>query len=301
MMSKKEAFFISLFVIVFITGSAFYMRYWNRSNAIASAPVNNQQQARNTALASCSAQPALKTWALPKELNEISSNILVSSTKMACIQDNDGFIFFYDLANKRIDSKLKFAGPGDYEGLTLVANTFYVLRSDGFLFEVQPGNSADPTVKTYDLPLSAENNVESLCYDNTNNRLLVAVKEKDLTEKDKKGVYAFDLSKKQMSTAPVFYIQGDEKASSGKKKKKKNTIKPSEMAINPITKEFYVLNGPRSELLILDGSGNIKSTIQLDKNLFPQPEGLCFGPKGELYISSEASKKGNAIIAQVKL
>lgn len=39
--------------------------------------------------------------------------------------------------------------------------------------------------------------------------------------------------------------------------------------------------------------GTIKAFQFIDKDLMPQPEGICFSPEGELYISSEG-KKGEA-------
>jgi uncharacterized protein YjiK len=250
---------------------------------------------------------AYQTWTLPDELKEISSHALAGNDRMACIQDNDGIIYIYNLQSKEIEEEINFAGKGDYEGLARVGNAYWVLRSDGFLFEVQPRQGGKPVVTTYDLPLTLENDTESLFYDSAQNRLLVAVKEKDLTEADKKGVYAFDLAKKRMSTDAVFFIDGDRKETDreeekdGKKKKKKNEVKPSEIAIHPKTGEIYVLNGPESELLIVEPSGKIKSTRKLDKNVFPQPEGMCFSGDGNLYISSEAGKKHPAVIAKIEL
>ncbi len=53
------------------------------------------------------------------------------------------------------------------------------------------------STKTYDLPFDVENDTGShMLLDRENNRLLIAVKEKDLTEKIK-GVYAFDRKKNE--------------------------------------------------------------------------------------------------------
>lgn len=247
-----------------------------------------------------------KEWAMPKELKEISANVFVDDVRMACIQDNDGIIYIYNLQTENIDEQIPFADKGDYEGLALVRNIYYVLRSDGVLFEVQPQKGKAPLVKTYETPLKAENETESVCFDNDNNRLLVAVKTKDLHEKDKKGIYAFDLTTKQMSTTAVVYIESkvgidDNEENNGKgrkKKKEKAVIKPSDIAIQPSTKDFYILDGPSARLFITDAKGNIKSRFELDRNILPQPEGICFSKSGDIYISSEANKNKHGMIVK---
>jgi hypothetical protein len=262
-----------------------------------------------------------QVWRLPKELNEISANVLLNGNRMACIQDKAGIVFIYDLEAKAITSQIPFSTNGDYEGLAVVGNTFYVLRSDGMLYEVQSrGGSGKPHVVTYDLPFGASNDTEPMCYDSAHDRLLVGTKEGDLSGNGTNGVYSFDLRTKKMSTNEIFDIssakgnENDEhkkknsneneknKKKNDKKKSEKNIdIKPSEIAIHPGTRDVYILDGPKSELLIADQTGHIKSVTQLDRKTFPQPEGMCFSAAGELYISSEGGKNGTGVIARVRL
>lgn len=309
-MSRKEAIFLSLFVLVFAAGFIFYMKkiYKPKPAQAATQPAANQTASAAVTVAT-PPSPGYQTWTLPDVLKEISGNVLAGNDRMACIEDNEGIIYMYNLQSKKIDEEIQFAGKGDYEGIALVGDVYWVLRSDGFLFEVQPAKGGKPAVKTYDLPLTTENDTESLFYDREHKRLLVGVKEKDLTEKEKKGVYAFDLDKKRMNKEAAFYIDGekkdkddkDEDDKGKKKKKKKKEVKPSELAIHPKTGEIYVLDGPDSELLIVEPSGKIKSIQKLDKDVFPQPEGMSFSSDGSLYISSEAGKKGQAVIAKIEL
>jgi hypothetical protein len=306
-MSRKEVIFLSSFVLVFAAGFIFYMKkiYKPKTVHTTSQPAASQTASPTVAIES-PPSPGYQTWTLPDVLKEISGNVLAGQDRMACIEDNEGIIYIYNLQSKKIDEEIKFAGKGDYEGIARVGDVYWVLRSDGFLYEVHPVQGGKSTVKTYDLPLTSENDTESLFYDSENKRLLVGVKEKDLTEKDKKGVYAFDLDKKTLNKEAVFYIDGGKKdkeeADKGKKKKKKKKeVKPSDLAIHPKTRDIYVLDGPESELLILEPSGKLKSTQKLDKDVFPQPEGLCFSEDGHLYISSEAGKKGKAVIAKMEL
>jgi hypothetical protein len=303
-MSKKEALWMITIVVVFLGGFFYYMKFIFKPKP---------KQPTEILATSTGPKPVLsvekKEWPLPKELKEISANVFLDDVRMACVQDNDGIIYIYNLQSESVDEKIKFADNGDYEGLAIVQNTFYVLRSDGFLFEVQPQKDKTPLVKTYDLPLEMENETESLCYDSENNRLLIGVKEHDLQEQDKKGIYGFDLKTKQMSTNAVLYIDSKvsiddndddgKKNDKGKKKKKgKAEIKPSGIAIHPTSRDLYILDGPSSRMFIADSKGNIKSKIQLDKKVFPQPEGLCFNKSGELYISSEGGKDGQGVIVK---
>lgn len=237
-----------------------------------------------------------KHWSLPEELLEVSAITWAGDDRIACIEDNDGVIYFFDVAAGRVTDQLRFTGKGDFEGLTLAGSVYYALRSDGTLFEVKPGGN-EPSVKTFEGPFSSRNDCESLAYDAANNRLLVGVKEQDLTDPQRKGVYAFDLKSKTFDSKAVYYISG---ATEGKKKGK-GTVRPSDIVLAPGGEGLYVLDGPRSLLLRTDNDGAVTQSIQLDKSLFPQPEGLCFAPNGDLYLSSEGTKKHPGTLARVQL
>lgn len=245
----------------------------------------------------------LDRWEMPEELLEISSNAFIDADRVACIQDADAIIYTYNLKTRKIENRLTFGKPGDFEALSVVGNTFYALRSDGHLFEVQPSTSGNPSVKEYDLPLGFVNETEPMFYDEPNNRLLVGVKEKDPQSSDYKGVYSFDLKTKTMASKPVMTIPASHEPgeNSSSKKKKAVPIKPSEIVLDPKTGDLFVLNGPHAEFLIVSKDGALKQVIQLDKSIFPQPEGMCFSPDGALYISSEGGKKAAGIIARVEL
>jgi uncharacterized protein YjiK len=251
----------------------------------------------------------VEAWEMPGELKEISSIAFIDADRIACVQDQQGAIFIYNIKAKAIEKQLKFGKKGDYEGVVVVGSTFYVLRADGFLIEVSADGKA---VKEYDLPLNVENDTEPMFYEKLKNRILVGVKEKDPTNANGKGVYSFDLATKKMALTPVVVLTGTDdnnreavketgkgKKDKGKKGKGGSSFNPSEIAIHPKTGEIYALNGPKSEFMIFDAQGKMTNKYDLDKQIFPQPEGLTFSPSGDLYISSEASKKTGGIIARV--
>src|SRR6185503_12340576 len=112
----------------------------------------------------------------------------IDSTRVATIQDRSGTIFIYNLKNEKVEKQIKFGEPGDYEGIAFAKGSYFVLRADGYLFEV---NAQGMVLHEYDLPLTTKDDTESLLYDAPNNRLLIGQKEggKDVT---KKGIFVFD-------------------------------------------------------------------------------------------------------------
>ena len=133
-------------------------------------------------------------WDLPEVLREISGLAYIDDQRFACIQDEEGTIFIYNTSSREIEKKIPFAGTGDYEGITVKGSTAFVARADGKLFQVDiSGNK--PDVKQYSTGLTVEHNVEGLCYDETNNRLLLAIKNDEPGNKSYKGIYSFDLAK----------------------------------------------------------------------------------------------------------
>lgn len=83
-------------------------------------------------------------WELPDILEEVSGIEWIGDGKIACIQDEDGIIFIYNLYSHKIETEIKFADPGDYEGIAIDDKTAYVLRSDGSIFKIQQFQSSKP-------------------------------------------------------------------------------------------------------------------------------------------------------------
>ncbi len=234
-----------------------------------------------------------KKWELPAVLAEISGLSHLEGDRFACVQDEVGKIFVYNLALSRIEKEIRFAGAGDYEGIAMVGRDAWILRSDGKLFEVTNMMGDAPVVHSHDTPLNPGINLEGLCHDSQNNRLLVAVKDGGRGSREHKEIYAFDLARKHMEGKPVFRIDMSnpvfEDGNSRKKKKQSDIFMSSGIAINPLTRDMYVVDGRRSRLLIMDKDGKASRLFDLDRKLFPQPEGIAFKPTGDLFISNEGN------------
>jgi len=204
-----------------------------------------------------------KVYELSKELKEISGIEYMPDNSIACIQDEDGEIFIYNLSTSQIDRSIPFAEKGDYEEIAKVGEDFFVLRSDGTVFHKQPNQT-----KTYDTPLSDKDDTESLCFDKYNDRLIIGSK------KGHKSFYAFSLENFSLAKAPLFSIN-DKK------------FNPTAVEIHPQTQEFYVLSKER--IFIFSKEGTLKEQLDLDPSLFSQAEGISFKEDGTLFISNEAN------------
>ena len=304
---------IIISIIVLLLSTAFVVRFVLDKNPLepkATLKKNESKKNESKKSDSPAGEPEkfgvtiVNRWDVPEILKEISGHEYIGDQRFACVQDELGKIFIYNTSTEKIEKEIPFASAGDYEGLALNGTTAYVLRADGQIFEVGNYNSGKPEVKQHKTHLTQKQDTEGMAFDKANNRLLISVKGKEPESDDYKGIYAFDLTSKEMKREPVFKIDllNDLFASSnsGKskkvKKKKSGALNPSEIAIHPTSGEIYITDGSDPRLLIMDKKGVITSLIKLEDSAFSQPEGISFSPTGKLYISNEGTKKAGNIL-----
>ena len=243
----------------------------------------------------------LQRWDLPKELEEVSGLAYYRKNQLACIQDEDGIFYIYDLKKNEIGRKDQFAKKGDYEGVEVIKDTAYVLKSNGEVFYFKIKKQGIGEVKKIKTDLSKSNDAEGLGYEEKSGELLIACKEdpgtKKINIKKSRSIYRIDLAENKFKKKPKYIIEGksynkmlEEK---GLSKKKHKPFKPSGIAVHPKNDHIFIIGTVGKMMIVLSPDGEIKDLIPLDPKIFWQPEGICFSPNGDLYISSEGrGKKG---------
>ncbi|MFD1095877.1 hypothetical protein [Salegentibacter chungangensis] len=244
----------------------------------------------------------LKKWDLPIELEEISGFVMLSDDRLACIQDEEGIIFIYNLNKEEIEEEYEFGGNGDYEGLAVNGNDAYVLKSNGTIYEVKDYASSSRKVREIQTVLTARQNTEGLSLDTKNNRLLITLKDSEKDDENFKNIYAYDLGLNKLSTEPVIKIDLRDSVFSGLKANQlTRKMSPSEISIHPSTGEYYIVDGPRPKLLILDKNGKPRDLYLFDPVKIAQPEGIGFTSDGRLFISNEGhGDPGNVMELQLE-
>jgi uncharacterized protein YjiK len=240
-----------------------------------------------------------KEWIMPNELSEISGISFLDDHTLACVQDEKGFIFLYDLKNSEITKRIKFAGKGDYEGISLVGNTAYVITGEGTLYEVNDFLT-DPKVNTYYLNLKSSEESEAICYDHFANRLLLAFKN---NEKDSvaPGIFAFDLNTKTMIDSSI--IKVDLQTVHQKKKDRGSFAKlwePADIAIDAVNQKILVTDAINGHLLTLSMNGGFEKITPIGSKKIEHPEGISVGSDGSIFICNDANTKGKGKIVKFR-
>ncbi|WP_300438128.1 SdiA-regulated domain-containing protein [Christiangramia sp.] len=240
-------------------------------------------------------------WELPLELNEISGIHWMGNEQIACVQDEEGIIFIYDLSASKIVKQYKFAENGDYEAMAFLNNEFWIAESNGKLFNIKSLDGTEKEAEVTELEFEYRNNIEGLAA-NKDGDLWLAVKEKNLDNSSGyRGIYSFNPETKILNSDPVVKIQYDDpKFEVLKTKNPRKLIRPSGLAFSPLTGELHVLDAEFQKILIINASGKIKELYLLDPAEFAQPEGICFSPTGRLFIANE-SLGGPANITEIKI
>jgi len=231
-------------------------------------------------------------FVMPSFLEEISGLTYLAPNQLAALNDEHGRIYVYDIKQKKIVQRIRFEGNGDFEGLELVGKDMYAIKSNGQMFRFNI--EVDGVVETIDGPFNHNNNLEGLGYDKKSDNLLSALKESgDVASVKVKGkaVYGYNLSSKTFSKTPLFVLNdADLERVLGANHTK---LRPSGIAVHPITGEIYMVASVGSALVVFDNSGKPKNLTLLKKSLFPQPEGITFSPNGDLFISNEGDGDGD--------
>ena len=233
-------------------------------------------------------------WSLSDSLAEISGIVLLKNSNILAIEDIHPILYEIRLTDtvgvitrktefRKIDDE-KF----DFEDIAMIGDTVYALWSHGAVFKIvkQKKGVTSQRAKTW---LRKDNNTEGLAFDPVTGNLLIACKEDAGVEDAKKStraVFIFDIKSDSLITEPFMLIdKKDFENVAGEKV----DFYPSAIGVHPVTHDIYIVSTKDTKAIAqFNHEGKLKAFDYLDKTILPQPEGICFDEKGDLFISTEA-------------
>lgn len=231
---------------------------------------------------------APEKFTMPGSLLEISGIAFYKGLPdtIYAIQDEEGKLFRLPWKVSR-QMNAKFGKKGDYEDLAILKEKVIVLKSNGTLYSF-PFRDAiyedvDSVQEWKDIIPKGE--YEGMFGDPATGDLYVLCKKCEEDDPSEKVTgYVLSLGD-SIALKSTFSIDVEQiKAFTGKVKR---GFRPSGLARNPLTGDWFIVSAVNKLLISADSNWKIKETCPLNVNLFNQPEGIAFDNQGNLYISNE--------------
>lgn len=209
------------------------------------------------------------------------------------ISDEKGYLYKIHLTKNFLIEKWKFDKTHDFEDVYFLDSTFYVLESNGNIHTInfsEKGDTIFTRKNVFPAKGKNKNEFESLYYDEQRKAFILICKDCQGDKKSSLTAWGYD-PLTGIYTPAVFTINVD--AIAKKTGKEEIKFKPSAAAINPKTRDLWILSAVNHLLVVTDGNGIFKDAFYLNPGKFTQPEGISFTPWGDLLISNEAGSKYN--------
>lgn len=248
-----------------------------------------------------------KRSALSDSLIEISGITFFQNDRLLAIEDLHPILYEIKLGDSTgvIINKLEFEQTDkekfDFEDLAAIGDTVYALWSHGAIFKITKQAKGYVSEKTR-TALKKENNTEGLAYDPSTGNLLVACKDDAGLENEKgstRAIYEFDTKADSLKPTPFMLIKkSDFENVAGDKV----DFHPSAIAVHPVSHDIFVISTKDTKCIAqFSHDGKLKAFDYFDKEMLPQPEGICFDKPGNLYISTQSRHGRPAYIYEFSL
>ena len=236
---------------------------------------------------------------MPESLMEISGIAFSKGNPdtVYAIQDEEGKLFKLHWKEKK-QTHTKFGKRGDYEDLAIGNGKVFVLKSDGRIFSFPLTEAAyEETGKVKEWnSLLPSGEYEGIFADEQTGKLYVLCK--SCPGDKKSGLLSGYIFQSGESIVPTGRFSLDLHAIPAMADRIKRGLRPSALAKNPVTGEWFILSSVNKLLVIADDQWKVKNAVHLNANEFNQPEGIAFDSRGNLYISNEGDdlSEGNILL-----
>src|SRR5882762_4258993 len=235
----------------------------------------------------------LAMWIMPAQLREISGLALTSRGTVLTHDDNSGRVSEIDPKTRILVKGFSLVGnqKDDFEAIAIAGNDIYLMASDGKLFRFREGADGQQVqFILFDTGLRKQCEFESLTYEADSTRLVMACKRildkqapKDLV------IYRMPLPLNR-ATFTLLHVPLQQVVGSNKWK----GFRPSDMTIDPFTRNYVIIASHEKGLLVLTPDGDVVRSEPLPGD-HQQPEGVAITRDSILLISDEANVKPAAI------
>ena len=235
----------------------------------------------------------LAQWVMPPELREISGLTLTTRGTVLTHDDNVARVYEIDPKTGILLKGFSLEGGvrGDFEAITVAGTDVYLLESKGKFYRFKEGaDAAQVPYSVYDAKLGKECEFESLVYEADSTRLVAVCKKirgKDAPHEILIYRFPMPLDRATMSTesVPIEDVIGSNKW---------KDFHPSDITIDPITKNYVIISSREKGLLVMTPDGDIVRSGPLPGD-HRQPEGVAITKDSLLLISDEANVRPAAI------
>lgn len=227
-------------------------------------------------------------WRLPGRLREISGLAVTPDDRVFAHDDERGVIYEIDPVEGRL---VKAFGLGDvtasddFEGLAVAGNRFYLVSSNGRLYESYEGEDGERMLfNTYGTGAGRSCEIEGLAFEPTDRTLLLACKtSRDPELGESVHIYRWSVDERAMASDSLIRISRAALTADLPGER----FSPSGIERHPITGHYFIVAAREQAIAEIDRSGGVVSVTAFPDGAHRQAEGITFTADGSLLIADE--------------
>lgn len=230
-------------------------------------------------------------WLLPNSLAELSGLALTPDGRLFAHNDEVARITEIDYRRGTVIKQF-FVGHlrGDFEGLACVGDRFYLLASDGKLYEFREGKDGERVAyEEHTTGLGKECEFEGVAYDATANALVLACKNVRAKHKGNLVLYRYRLDgdgeEPSELTVPNSEVIG---------KNDWKQLRPTDITVDPSNGNYVLVAAQEKALVAVTPAGGVVLSRPLG-NRHPQSEALAITQDHILIIGDESNRTAATI------
>jgi uncharacterized protein YjiK len=228
---------------------------------------------------------------LPGRLREISGLATTSDGRLFAHDDERARVYELDPATGEVLKRIDVGSggiPGDFEGIAVVGDRFFLVESDGTMYEFAEGeDKEDMAYEKTDTELGRRCEVEGLAFDEATSSLLLACKStrgRDL--RDHLVIFGVPLETLLPDPEPRFKIPWR----SLRDVDARGRLHPSGIEVHPRSGRIFVVAAREEGIVEISRDGDFVAAAELPHSRHRQPEGIAFH-EFDLLVADEASGK----------
>jgi uncharacterized protein YjiK len=255
---------------------------------LACAPAGSSSQVGAPSLALYDFERQVALFEMPGRLDEISGLAMTTDGRLFGHNDERATVNEIDRATGLAGKRFSVGDPpleGDFEGLAIAGERFFLITSLGLLYEFREvGDRETAPHRVTDTRLGAICEIEGLDYDASEDVLLIACKV-STPDRGTIVVHRLPLDPSRAPLEPISIARAQITTvglNAG--------FQPSSVAVSP-SGTLYLASAATEALIEVARDGRVLAGHRLDRDRHRQSEGLAFGPDGTLFIADERNRE----------